>query len=350
MNVHISYKIHKSPDIEREINHLLEKLNRRLRAFRPELVHLKGLIDHGSPREGAVVSLNLRLPSGQMAVQESGANALAALKAASDELVLQVGKHKALLRSSHKWRRRGSDASFNGGGEEKHPIPLEAEARPVSPDAPPPEDIRSYVNTHLGRLERFVERELYFREVTGQMSPDSVTKDEVVDEVVVRALSGLEEDHDRLALEPWFYRLAVQSIQDLFARSGEGMLDVRLDGSASSGTADGGTEPEFHLADEFLRRTDSTGDDGTATPEDAAYTDELISLVQFALGDVSESDRGAFILDALEGFSVVEIAAITDRKPDEIRSSISAVRKKLRQSTRIQQGFREKRLQRTGTD
>jgi hypothetical protein len=70
MNVHVSYKLHKTPDIEKEIGHQIEKIQKRLQVFRPELVHLKAVIDQNSAREGTLVSLNLRLPSGQLAVQE----------------------------------------------------------------------------------------------------------------------------------------------------------------------------------------------------------------------------------------------------------------------------------------
>ena len=52
MNVHFSYKVHKTPDIEKEINHQLEKIQKRLQVFRPELVHLKGVVDQNSAREG----------------------------------------------------------------------------------------------------------------------------------------------------------------------------------------------------------------------------------------------------------------------------------------------------------
>src|SRR5256885_17171882 len=92
MNVHISYRVHRTPDIEKEINHLIEKLRKRLQVFRPELVHLKGYIEQNSPREGIIVSFNLRLPSGQMAVQESASTAPAAIKAAVDELLQQITK------------------------------------------------------------------------------------------------------------------------------------------------------------------------------------------------------------------------------------------------------------------
>ena len=66
MNVHVSYKVHKTPDIEKEISHQIEKIQKRLHVFRPELVHLKAVIDQNSAREGTLVSLNLRLPSGQL--------------------------------------------------------------------------------------------------------------------------------------------------------------------------------------------------------------------------------------------------------------------------------------------
>src|SRR5438067_1912750 len=106
MNVHFSYKLPRTPEIDREIQHGTEKVAKRLQVFRPELVHLKGSVDQNSSREGITVSLNLRLPSGQMAAQESVANAGAAVKAAFDGLLSQIGKHKELLRNSHKWRRR----------------------------------------------------------------------------------------------------------------------------------------------------------------------------------------------------------------------------------------------------
>jgi len=82
MNVHISYKLQRTPDIDKEMQHWTAKIQKRLQVFRPELIHLKGLLEQNSAREGITVSLNLRLPSGQMAAQESAPTPAAALKAA----------------------------------------------------------------------------------------------------------------------------------------------------------------------------------------------------------------------------------------------------------------------------
>ena len=56
----------------------------------------------------------------------------------------------------------------------------------------------------------------------------------------------------------------------------------------------------------------------TATPEEIAYSDEMVRFVQFALRGAVPADREAFILHALEGFSAEEIASITDRKLEQV--------------------------------
>src|SRR5579864_2083993 len=154
MNVHVSYRLHKTPAAEKDIQHHLEKLQKRLQVFRPELVHLKGVVEEVSPREGFSVSLNLRLPSGQMAVQTSGPTSAAAVKGAFEDLLQQLNKHKELLRSSHKWARRRAETS----DRHKLGVPFEETLAAVHPPAVSAEDVRSYVNINLSRLERFIER------------------------------------------------------------------------------------------------------------------------------------------------------------------------------------------------
>lgn len=347
MNVHISYKVHRSPDIEKEMNHLIEKLRKRLQVFRPELVHLKGNIEQNSPREGITVSLNLRLPSGQMAVQESASTAAAAIKSALDDLLQQITRHKDLLRNSHRWRRRRAERS-----RPQPQVPFEQTLAAVQSQTVSSDDIRSYVNANLSRLDRFVERELIFRQSADQISEDSVTKEEVVDEVIARALGDGTEKPERLTLESWLYKLAIRSINDLALRGQDSISSVRLEESARTPNVRASDEPElqYHQPDEALTEENVIADRRLATPEEIAYSDEMITLVQFALEGAKPRDREAFILEAIEGFSTDEIAAITDRKPEEIRISIAAAREHLRRSPPIANRFSNKLLQNTGTN
>src|SRR5580704_3164298 len=214
MNVHISYRLHKIPAVEKDIQHQIEKLRKRLQVFRPELIHLKGVVEEVSPREGTSVSLNLRLPSGQLAVQTKAPSAASAVKSAFEDLLLQVTKHKELLRASHKWQRGKRGDSVRSGARVRE-VPFEQTLAVVYPPTISADDVRSYVNVNLARLERFVEREIYFREAQETVVRDTLTKEEVIDETIAAALGDGQEKPERLALEPWLYRLALRALDEL---------------------------------------------------------------------------------------------------------------------------------------
>ncbi|MBV8475820.1 MAG: HPF/RaiA family ribosome-associated protein [Acidobacteria bacterium] len=348
MNVHFSYKVHKTADIEKDLNHQIEKLKKRLQVFRPELIHLKGIVEQNSPREGFLVSLNLRLPSGQMAVQETAPAANTALKSAFDELLKQLTKHKDMLRSSHKWTRRRSGTNRRAPTEG---VPFEQTIAAVQPPTVSSEDIRSYVNANLWRLERFVDREIQYREAADLVAPELISKEEVIDEAVARALGDGTEKPERLTLEPWLYQLSLRVLDELALRDGQGPDSVRLQDSARKFNVRATDEAhlQYHQPDETLTRENTIPDDRIATPEDIAASDEIVAMVYLALRNSADIDREAFILNAVEGFTVEEIAAISERKPEEVRAAILAAREQLRKSPPVANRLRDRLLQKSGT-
>lgn len=330
MNVHVGYKVRKTPDIEKEVQHQVEKLRKRLQVFRPELIHLKGLIEENSPREGVVVSLNLRLPSGQMAVQKKASAPSAAVKAAFDDLLQQITRHKDLLRSTHKWPR------WRRGGETRpeRQVPFEETLASVQAPVVSGEDIRTYVNVNLARLERFVERELYFRETAEQIENGSISKEEVVDEAIACALGDGGDKPERLALEPWLYRLALRAMDEMASGEHGHNGSLHLEDSARKRNVKASDEAElqFHQPDEVILGATVIADRRVSTPEQIASSDELLHLVEVALRGTDRAAREAFILYAVEGFTHDEIAAITDRKLDDVRASVSIASEHLRKS------------------
>jgi RNA polymerase sigma factor (sigma-70 family) len=363
MNVHVSYKVHKTPDIEKEISHQIEKIQKRLQVFRPDLVHLKAVVDENSAREGTVVSLNLRLPSGQLAAQKRAANPTAAIKAAFDELVQQIGRHKELLRSRHKWRRwRGGSPEAGGleagsresgsresGSQESREPGFEQTLADVLPPAISAEDIGYYVNANLSRLERFVDRELYFRRTDEEFSisnlEDGLSTSEVVNEVIARAL-GDHHRPERLSLEPWLYHLALQALNEMSERLHELESPLHLEDSRRRQNVQASDEAalQFHQADEGWTRESSIPDIRVSTPEQAAYADEVIALVQAALRGADRTDREAFLLFGIEGFSLDEVAAITGRHREEVRESVQRARDCVRNAPSIASEFRRELL------
>jgi RNA polymerase sigma factor (sigma-70 family) len=350
MNVHVTYKVHKTPDIEKEINHQIEKIQKRLHVFRPELVHLKAVLDENSAREGTVVALNLRLPSGQLAAQEKAHSPTAAIKAAFDELMQQISRHKELLRSSHKWRRwrRGPQESPEPG------VPFEQTLAAVLPPTISSDDIGSYVNANLSRLERFVDRELYFRRADEEIpdSDEGLSTTEVVNEVIARAL-GEHDRPEKLTLEPWLYHLAMQAMNEMTARLQEleSPSHLHIEDSRRRQNVEASDEPhlQFHQPDEGWTRESSIPDRRVSTPEQSAYSDEVVALVQAALRGADRTDREAFLLYGIEGFSLNEIAAITGRHVEAVRESVQRARDCVRSAPSVAHEFHHELLVKTRT-
>jgi len=340
MNVHVSYRLPKTPTVEKDIQHQIEKLQKRLQVFRPELVHLRGVVEEISAREGTSVSLNLRLPSGQLAAQTKAQTAAAAVRSAFEDLLQQLNKHKEILRSSHKWQRgkRGDSARPAAPVAE---VPFEETLAAVYPPTISADDVRSYVNANLARLERFVEREIYFREAQETIAHDTLTKEEVIDETIAAALGDGQEKPERLALEPWLYRLALQALDELSRTDESNGNAVCLEESARRRNVKASDEAElqFHQPDESITGETVIPDSRVATPEQIMASDEVLRLIASALRDLGSGPREAFILHAIEGFSIDEIMGITSLPADRVVAFISAAREHLRRAPGLAKEF-----------
>ncbi len=339
MNVHFSYKAAKTPEVEKEFQTQIEKLERRLHAFRPELVHLHGSVEPNSSRASISVALNLRLPSGQLAVRESAPTAVQAAKAAFSDLVGQLNKHKELLRSEHKWRRRRAQSA--------PAVPFEKTVAAVQAPGITDADIRSYVNVNLARLERFVDRELRYREASGLIEPGWITREDVIDEVIVTALADGEERPQPLSLERWLYRLSIRALSEIDTRDHEhlpGAVPLETSARKQNVRASNDSQLQYHQPDELLLEEEVIADRRTLTPEEIAASDEILHQVESALLDAPAPDREAFVLFAIEGFTVDEIAAATDCSAENVRASIAAAREHLRRTLPGPEVFRERVL------
>jgi DNA-directed RNA polymerase specialized sigma24 family protein/ribosome-associated translation inhibitor RaiA len=340
MNVHVSYRLHKIPAVEKDVQHQIEKLQKRLQIFRPELIHLRGVVEEISAREGTSVSLNLRLPSGQMAVQAKAPTATSAVKTAFEDLLQQVTKHKDLLRSSHKWQRSRKGNSARSGAVMRE-VPFEQTLAAVFPPTISADDIRSYVNANLARLDRFVEREIYFRETQDGIAPDTISKEEVIAEAIAAALSDGQEKPEKLALEPWLYRQALRALDELSRTDETDGNAIHLEESTRQPNVKGSDEPElqFHQPDESMTGETIIPDSRVATPEQILASDELLRLIASALRDVGSGPREAFILHAVEGFTVDEIVAITGHPAERVLTFVSAARDHLRKAPGLAKQF-----------
>ena len=361
MNVHVSFKAGKTPDIEREFNHQIQKLQARLQVFKPDLVHLHAMLDQDNNRSVSA-SLNLRLPSGQMAAQSSGENAIAATKAAFGDLISQVTKHKELLRglwTRKSLRRAGRErltqmpppaqaapVHTNGKAQAQMHRAVAAEMRPAArSDGAAVADVELWLSANLPKLEEFIDQELNFQIESDKIREDQISREEVIDEVIVSALSDEGGRRELLSPESWFHRLALQAIRRLIHDNAD-TANISLDAPAGIQNVTGSDENvlQYHQPDDSLPGESTIRDENMRTPEEIMAGDEFVAQLDIVLGGVKASDREAFVLYTLEGFTVDEISRLAGRSAEEVRQSIQEARSHIQQKLPTQNQLRKSLL------
>ncbi|HEX9254006.1 MAG TPA: sigma-70 family RNA polymerase sigma factor [Candidatus Angelobacter sp.] len=361
MNVHVSYKTGKTPDVEREFKHQIKKLEPRLQVFKPDLVHLHALVEPDNDR-GVSASLNLRLPSGQMAVQRSGENALAATKSAFADLISQVTKHKELLRG--QWTRKSlrragrerlmqmpvsepAPARTNGGKHaEAHRVATSAKPVPAAKtDEAAVADVELWLSANLRKLEEFIDQELRFQVEADRIREDQITREEVLDEVIVSALSQEDGKTQLLSPESWFHRMALQAIRRLIHDNAD-TANISLDAPAGIQNVTGSDENvlQYHQPDDSLPEESIIRDESVRTPEEIMAGDEMVAQLDIVLREVRSNDREAFVLYTLEGFTVDEISRLAGRPVEQVRQSIHDARTHIKEKLPTQNQLRRSLL------
>src|SRR5262249_1608183 len=212
--------------------------------------------------------------------------------------------------------RQAAAATSVGVAAKPQPAPRVAES-----------GLERWVNANLSRLEEYVENELQSRVMAGQIREDQVSREEVVDEVVVSALS--QEDHrvGLLSPESWFHRLALQAIRRLI-HSNADTGTLSLDAPAGTPNVTGSDENvlQHHQPDDSLPEESAIRDANVRTSEEIFAGEEMVAQLDIVLHEVKTEDREAFVLFTLEGFTVEEISRLAGRPAEEVRKSIHHVR------------------------
>jgi ribosome-associated translation inhibitor RaiA len=93
-------------EIEAESKHHVEKLNRLLKKYSPDLIQLHGSLVRTPRTSDYEYSLNIILPSGTLHATGTAAELRSAVKMAFAEIELQVKKHQQKLRKDYMWKRK----------------------------------------------------------------------------------------------------------------------------------------------------------------------------------------------------------------------------------------------------
>lgn len=310
MNLHITVQVPRSPDLEKVMDRLPAKLEPLLVAFRPELVQLQGRLVRHTSREGVSCSLNLHLPTAQLSSEHTAATAQIAFRAAGDELVRQVRKHKQRLREN-----RSQALSLRVAEPPAAPVQTnhaEQERRRA--------DLAGYFGAHYDHLLSFVRRQLRLRERLGELPPGQLDAGEVLDEVVLAALESAPSAPP-VSRGRWLLVLAAAAIRKLVKQYSD----------------------HPHGLEHRTLTSDPTATD-EPDPEEVAATSEMMDQLALALRPLPPAQRHDLVLYLLEGFRPKELAEISHRSAADVEASLleaeSALRAKPGLSPMLRQRLR----------
>jgi len=92
--------------MKEEFSRHVEKLDRLLQRYSPDLVHLHSSVEKTPRRTEYGLSLNLTLPTGTLHATGFGEDVRASAKVAFAEIEVQVKKHQQKLRKDYVWKRK----------------------------------------------------------------------------------------------------------------------------------------------------------------------------------------------------------------------------------------------------
>jgi RNA polymerase sigma factor (sigma-70 family) len=192
--------------------------------------------------------------------------------------------------------------------------------------------LETWLSANLCRLEEFIDRELQFQVEAERIREGQIAREEVIDEVIVSALSQDDGRTQLLSLESWFHRLALQAIRRLITANAD-TASISLDEPAGKQNVTGSDENvlQYHQPDDSLPEESIICDVSVRTPEEIIAGDEMVAQLEAVLREVSTQEREAFVLFTLEGFTVEEIARLTGCPPDKVRQSVHQARMHIQQ-------------------
>lgn len=176
---------------------------------------------------------------------------------------------------------------------EENDLELVEQVRAGNTDA-----FRELVERHSHRLFK----------VAYRLTGSEANADDVVQETLLRAYRNIHRFDARSQFGTWLYRIAVNCSMDLMRKE-------------SRRTARETTEEKVELAS--LATLDPR-------PDRLAESGELGKMVGHVLGELSTTERTAFVLRHFEGYTSVEIGRLLGMRPGATRNAVFRAVKKLR--------------------
>ncbi|GAB4238016.1 MAG: hypothetical protein Kow00109_12210 [Acidobacteriota bacterium] len=313
LNIH-TRNVDLLPTHQKLIQRQTAKIRKLMDSFSPDAVELTIRVEKLPRGNQFQTTAILALPQETITVEKIQNAVTTSLGEALRELFRRTKRFKSQLKREQLWRRR----------------------RGVEEAATPSWEVEQLAAEYLERLETFVRREIYHLIIQGEIPPGVIEPQAIVDDVYLYVTAQPDAKPPELTVFAWMIQVSRELLQKRIAELQEHRDEPHVEETAGT-EAPAGWDDEtlaFFQPDEELRVEDLLEDPTSENPEELLEREETFARLQKAVAKLPPDLREAFVLFAFEGFTSDEIAMLTGKLPEEVRSAVEQAREQLRRELR----------------
>jgi len=107
MKISFNYKnVDLREEAEKEVEMHIQRLEKFLKRFSPDLVQLHGDFERLPRKSSIVLFLTLSLPNGTLHATGESTDAVSSIRMGFAEILAQLKKHMSRLRKDYEWKRK----------------------------------------------------------------------------------------------------------------------------------------------------------------------------------------------------------------------------------------------------
>jgi DNA-directed RNA polymerase specialized sigma24 family protein/ribosome-associated translation inhibitor RaiA len=296
--------------LDKKLRQKIGKLERHLKNFPPDAVHLQIVLERHPRKPIYTATLNLGVPSNILHSEKSGRDLIGAFDAAFKILLRELESLKSDLRHEKFWKPKSRR-------QQMHQLKATGFALEPQGEGAGPQDwaevVRDLIQKHYGELLRHASRHIWHDELAGDIPRNSLDARDIVHEVIRRALEvstdeikALPEDADKAS--------GYDALRPL------DIVQEELD-------------PPMVKTEGLIR------DPAALPPDEIVAAKDSITRLQQDLRNWPRPEREVFELYFVEGLEPEEIAMVTRQPLKSVRKTISSIQDRLREEMLAQEAI-----------
>jgi ribosomal subunit interface protein len=324
--------------LRKKLREKISKLERHLKHFPPDTVHLHISLEQNPKMAHHTAALTLRVPSNILRSEKSAPDVIKAFDDTVKALPRELESLKAELRRDTFWKRKGRR-------EQMHQLKVAGFATQPQPEGTGPQNLGDVIGelleTHYSRLLRYVRRQLWHDITAGEVPRDAIDPRAVADEVARRALSEPQQKPNGMNYLLWFYVLARKELarrrKALRTQAAETVpLEAPRFLPDDLAVAEGydAEQPldinQRQLEPPVVETKDLLPDTRVESPDEIMARRELLAEMRRTASNWLKPEREVFELYYVEGFEPDEVAMILGQPENRVQELIASLHQRLR--------------------